>query len=407
MRHFEKLRLFLSDSVWSIAGLVLMNVTAQFVVYPFWNNWLGSELYGNILYLISLMNIFSISAGCACNNSRMAKSSSRGTINGDYGFSLLIFSFLAIPFGVAAYWLSFRELVATDIFLYVALIVLTMWRFYSDVQYRLNMDYRGYFRYYLFISLGYLLGVGVFWVTGRWPLALISGELAGLGVTYFYKSNIRSGLFQRSKSWKYEFRSILTLMGSSVIGHAVFNGDRLLLNILLGGSAVTTYYLASLLGKTMSLISTPMNSVLIGYLSRYKGTLSIRLMHYVTGALMVISLVISLGCAVISPILISFLYPENLGSVAAYFFVANLTQVVYFAGNMMNMVLLRFGAPKCQLVVNSVYAISFVLLCIPSVRFGGFDGFCNALLIANIVRLAVGVVLGYFESLKGNEKNDH
>ena len=31
----------LSDSVWSVAGLVLMNVALQFAVYPFWERRAG------------------------------------------------------------------------------------------------------------------------------------------------------------------------------------------------------------------------------------------------------------------------------------------------------------------------------------------------------------------------------
>ena len=59
----EKIKALLTDSMWSIAGLMLMNVVVQFLVYPVWNNHLGSEEYGNILYLISIMNIIAISVG--------------------------------------------------------------------------------------------------------------------------------------------------------------------------------------------------------------------------------------------------------------------------------------------------------------------------------------------------------
>ena len=50
----------LSDSIWSVAGLVLMNVALQFAVYPFWERRAGEAALGNILYLISLMNIFAV-----------------------------------------------------------------------------------------------------------------------------------------------------------------------------------------------------------------------------------------------------------------------------------------------------------------------------------------------------------
>ena len=71
----------LSDSAWSIAGLVLMNMTAQFAVYPLWNRELGNDAYGRILYLIAGMNIIAVSMGVACNYARMKASAEGKTEN--------------------------------------------------------------------------------------------------------------------------------------------------------------------------------------------------------------------------------------------------------------------------------------------------------------------------------------
>ena len=85
----EKIKALLTDSMWSIAGLMLMNVVVQFLVYPVWNNHLGSEEYGNILYLISIMNIIAISVGSACNYARMTESATKDTWNINYSYGIL------------------------------------------------------------------------------------------------------------------------------------------------------------------------------------------------------------------------------------------------------------------------------------------------------------------------------
>lgn len=74
-----KVKSLFSDSIWSIAGIVLMNAVAQLVVYPQWNKALGNEEYGNILYMLSLMNIAAASMGTACTSSRMKHSASEQT----------------------------------------------------------------------------------------------------------------------------------------------------------------------------------------------------------------------------------------------------------------------------------------------------------------------------------------
>ena len=55
-----KYKNFFNDSMWSILGLTLMNLISQFVVYPVWHNYYGDEIYGHIIYVMSIINIFSI-----------------------------------------------------------------------------------------------------------------------------------------------------------------------------------------------------------------------------------------------------------------------------------------------------------------------------------------------------------
>ena len=127
----------LKDSVWSIAGIVLMNVTAQFFLYPLWDRQLGGDAYGDILYLLSLMNIVAISLGSATNYARMCNK------NGDVKNRayLLILGGGAVLFGaVAILGRGFLGLDLKTAGLFALLIGFTMWRFYADVEFRLSLN---------------------------------------------------------------------------------------------------------------------------------------------------------------------------------------------------------------------------------------------------------------------------
>ena len=174
------LRRVMGDSIWSIAGLMLMNLAAQFAVYPLWNRRLGNESYGHILFLLSAMNILAVSMGTACNYGRMKESAERETGNRTYLRMLAWASLAAVPYMIVASLLSGAGMSPAETALLVLLTVATMWRFYADVGYRLTLNYRGFFLYYLTVSLGYGVGVALFLRTGLWPLALLPGELAGL-----------------------------------------------------------------------------------------------------------------------------------------------------------------------------------------------------------------------------------
>jgi hypothetical protein len=48
-----------------------MNIAAQFFVYPRLNNSLGASGFGDVLYLLGIIGIFSGSFGLAANNTRL------------------------------------------------------------------------------------------------------------------------------------------------------------------------------------------------------------------------------------------------------------------------------------------------------------------------------------------------
>ncbi len=387
----------LKDSVWSIAGIVLMNAVAQFVIYPLWNNKLGSETYGNILFLLSLMNIVAVSLGSSSNQARMCQKGD--TIkNRSY---LLVLGLGAVLFGTIA--ILSHKLLGISLStagLLALLIGFTMWRYYADVEFRLSLNYKGYFLYYLIISVGYILGALLFLKSGQWVFGLLLGEILGV-LFVLWKGKI---LRPDGKPDKEEFLSvagaILTLFSSSVIANIIFNGDRLILKFFIGGTAVTTYYLASLIGKTMSLVTTPLNSVIIGYLMRYEGTLKKKAFGAIVAGSIIVSVVGMLGCFVASIILIPFLYPAEYATVKPFLLLANLAQIVYFVGNVITVFQLRFGEKKDLLSNNIVYAGAFVILCIPATYFFNLWGFCVAYLLATSARLAFALILLFIRSNK-------
>lgn len=390
---------FFTDSLWSIAGLVLMNVAAQFAVYPVWNRQLGSEVYGNIIFMISVMNIVTVSLGGSCNYARMRNSVDGVTGNRPYLLALILGSTAALPLVCSLKLLGVFTLSWTETALFCLLLCATLWRTYADVEYRLSLNYKGYFRYYLCITLGYLAGIGLFLWSGLWPLALLPGEIAGLLMVI-----CRGSVFKRDKiavPSQEIFRLILVLLGGNFLSNLIFNADRLLLKFLLGGTAVTVYYLASLLGKTMTLVTMPLNSVLIGYFSRYTGRFTRSMVHKITLISFGAAALAAIACTLGSYILIPLLYPADYAAAKEFFLIANLSQIFYFISTVItNSVLLRFARARYQLYVNLCYAVLFCGLCIPLAMAAGMSGFCTGLLITCAARLIFSLLLCYHDAEK-------
>ncbi len=400
----EQKKKILSDSIWSIAGLVFMNVALQFAVYPFWERRAGEAALGNILYLISLMNVFAISLGIAVNYARMRKSATETTRNSPYLGMLFGASVLAFGAAILIAFFGGVELTIPETLLFGCVTVATMWRYYADVEYKLYLNYKSFFLYYAFIGVGYLIGIALFYVTGLWPLTLLVGEL--LGLVYVL---IRGKIFRVDGAIYGEgtgelLKLVLILFGSEAISNLIFNADRIMLKPILGEVAVTEYYLASLLGKTIALLTVPLSGVVIGYLSKYKGDLSLKAMNLIFGGALVCAVLGTAACTLGSYIIIPILYPDQMADIKEYFIVTNLSQVLYFIANVITVVLLRFAKSRYQLYVNIAYAVSFAAICIPSALLGGFWGFCIGLLATCAIRFAVSVVLGYFSVISAKRK---
>ena len=396
-----------SDSMWSIAGLMLLNISAQFIVYPFLRNLLGSEGYGNALTLISYINIVSVAIGSGCNYARMRQSSEGTTCNGEYNFSLILVSALSLPMAYIAQWLSGINMGTIDTLLYTLLMCAMLWRYYADVDFRLRLDYKGMFLYYALTAAGYLLGIALSYLTGFWPLSLLIGEATGLIYVALKGGVLRSKPFAYSSNRKAVYGVILTLVSTNLLLNLIFNADRLLLNALLDGTAVTLFYVSSLLGKTISLVSTPLNGVIIGHTARYNGKLTMKMLAVVVGLIAALILLGGAACTLASHILIRLLYPQEYDAARVYFWAANLSQVIYCLNNVLTTFLLCFTKSRYQLYINIVYAVAFLAVCIPTTFCYGFDGFVWGLVIVNLIRFGTTCLVGLRQVLinKKSEEN--
>ncbi len=402
-RQKNILKNIVSDTLWCTIGLVLMNCVVQFAVYPIWSRRLGAERYGDILYLMSVVNIAAYSVGAANNLARMKASAEGETKNSPYLAILLTASAVILVPGFLFGMFGGVKSTVTESLLFTALLVFTTWRYYCEVQYRLNIDYRGYFRFYLIISAGYLLGTALYFVTGLWPVALLPGEAACILLIRKTGSILRWDGRAGREELSGTLRAVSVLFCSMLLSDLIMNSDRILLKLFIGGTSVTIYYLASLLGKTVTLITKPLNSVILGYLAKYKGTLTLRFMHLVTLASLAACLAATVCCTVGSHILIRILYPQSYEAAKSYFVIGNLAQIFCFAAGVVGTILLRFTQTKCQIYLNGAYAAAFVVLCIPGTRMFGFDGFCVAMLMTGFVRYITAIILGYRQAAKNTD----
>ena len=384
----------LLNLIYSIGATAIFNMTLQFLIYPSFERQMGEERYGVVLALLSMIAITAGTCGYAVNCSRLLGVEKGRTSSGDYNLILLAMG--AICGGIGVVYLYRLGLGSPlSILLFVVLILVTMLRYYSEVEYRIHTDFFRYLIYYLLISLGYIVGLFLFRISGYWMLTLILGEALAVLYVVIRGSIYRAPFFRPTREFRLILSSIGFILLSALIDNIVLHADRILLLAITGdGSAVTLYYVASLVGKIVAMFTLPINSLVISYLSRYRGALTGKMWLLITLVATVFGGIALLGCLIVSPFLIRILYPDMLDAARPYFLPAILGQIFYFVSGVLMIVLLRFKGEKKQFFFNGAYAVVFFGCVAAGTAMGGLSGFVLSILLANGLRFLAAVLWG-------------
>lgn len=392
-----------SDLIYSIAGLMLMNGILQLLINPTLNGWMGEDAFGNYQSVLAVVSIMGTTFGVAANYSRMVKHRENKDCNTDYSIFLIVISVLCIPVSAAALAM-YKSFTIGAFLLLVPLTIFTVLRYYGDVNYRMNLNYKGFFIYYAVITLGYCVGLLFYKFTGKWELTILTGELLAFIYVFFSGKIFRGEPFKKSEYFSENIKSMTVLSSTNIISAVAQNTDRILLGIAAGGDAVTTFYVSTLLGKVVSLLTTPLNGVLIGYLTKYEGKITKKMYLCFTFALLGIGVLAMGGCYIGSMIFVKLFYPNVYESAKGYFFLANAGQIFYFISNCLMTVMLRIANEKYQMYLNIAYAVIFASTVIPMTLTMELTGLTYSLLIANAAKFLLIVIVGLIKIKKDSAK---
>lgn len=374
-----------------------MNGVLQLFIYPSFNSRLGAEKMGDVLYALSILAIFSPALGSAANNARLVEKREHDVKNGDILLAMfplsVIFAVLYVMI-ISGYLFDPLEYIMAGV-----LLVLTVFRYYGDVEYRLSLNYKGYFVYYLTISLGYIAGVLLYPVTNSWILVFLIGEVAS-NVVVLISGKIYRPL-TLSENHTQISRKILVLTLSYLLYNGVLNLDRILLQNLIDSETVTIYYVGSLLGKTAALLVGPLNSVILSYMSKNNTQITRKQYMKISAVIIGVGAVIFAVILAVMPLFVNILYKDISARVLEISTVANLSQIICFSSSLLLTIMLTFASAKWQLIIQASYAAVFLALGIAGAKIGGLQGFIIAILLANIIRLVLVFGIGVIKLNSG------
>lgn len=386
-----------SNTAYTIGGALLMNGVLQILVYPLLNRIMGSDQLGELLYLMGLVAILCPSVGQALNTSRLVVRRDYEVSNGDYNILLLLFGGVGT---IAALIVAKASMTTPLMILWtVILLMATIFRYYGDVEYRLNLNYQKYFIYYAVLTVGYVAGFGLYLITKNWFLVFIAGEAAAI-IYLAATGTVFSGFFDRSKWFNKAFQRGGFLVFSYLITNLTLNIDRLVLENLIGHLAVTQYYVTSLIGKTLVLLVAPINTIIISYLTRNQKRMNRKQFLTFTGIGVGVSFVFFICSQIGTPIFVRLFYGDLYDSVKEMITVVNLSQILGVLSAYLFIVVLTFTEEKWQLILQIFHLAVIVALVLLFTGSNGIMGFAEAVLIANTIRVAAVILLGLIKAGK-------
>ena len=380
-----------------MGGLIFMNAVLQIVITPLLNRVMGAEQLGGLLYITGLIAIVCPSVGQALNTSRLVVRRNYAVTNGDYDWILLVFG--AIGSGVAL-WMSRNSLESIPMVIGAFLLFMfTVFRYYGDVEYRLNLNYKRYFIYYLLIGIGYLAGFVIYRITDQWLWIYLVGEVAALCYVAVTGSVFHQ-FFQRSQYFSTALGRGFFLTMSYLITNTTMNMDRLVIKQVLGNEQVTWYYVVSLIGKTLVLLIAPINTIVISYLTKRKELLTRSQFGKAVLAGGGVSLVFFLACQVGTPLFVWLFYRNLYDSVKGLVTVVNLAQILGLFSAFLFILVLTFTDEKWQLWIQLAHFAVLLVTSVLAARAYGMIGFAWASLGANSLRVAAVIILGLVKAGK-------
>ena len=379
------------DFLYTFLASAVYNIVLQIVIYPIITRYFGESLTGEIMYFVGIVYIFPQSVGFAINSSRLVINKKYTTSNGDYTDILILFS--AFSAFICCFFSIFDDKEWYFVLLYFIFSFVYSLRVYAQVEYRLKLNFSGYFKYYLLISIGYLIGFGFFLLTELWLLIFLTGEIIAV-IFAFVKLEIFN-YEPRVNHRKLIYGNTVLVIISTLIRDGVNQYDKVILKQIIGNSIVTQYSVVTMVSKVVQMFVAPVNTLILSYLTKKDYVLSRKVLKkYVVlglgagGAAYGLSLIGTW-------IYVKLFYPQLYDSVIGYSFLANIGVIASFIASLYTAIILSQGRTKTYTILQASWGLVYIVLGYILTNHFALWGMAITTVITNIPKIVVAIIFAY------------
>lgn len=376
------------DVFLNIVAVALPTLVLQLIAFPLVAGHGNSQAYGLLTAEYSLMSLLPGTLGTALNNIRLLHDGKYGGGGGD--FQLLCFSSCGLTILGTLLALVYMGVDSLTGLIYACLAsVLWCVREYLLVAFRIQINYKLILVNNGLQAIGYLLGCIIYLQGGDFALVLLAGQILPILHLRLFSDLWREPL-RKTPSLSYMAGETSMYALSVFLGRAVTYSDRILLIPIVGASLVGAYYASSLVGKILSMIVSPLTTVMLTYLAKAKGKSDKQFsITFALGSILVA--VGMVGVILFARPVLAVLYPAYVDTAMEFVYIVSLSGLINTFASMLNPFIVRFYPMKWQVIINASVLIAYLVFSFGLLSAFGLIGFCIGVLAANILKLALTV----------------
>ena len=395
----------INQFMYNAVATALPTIILQLVVLPLIAQKMNGDDYGLALTMIAAVTMVAAAIGNVLNNVHMLSNSEYEQRNeaGDFGIlitiSLIITAMVSVAFSVYYGSSGIIQYILNLIFSMVLLI-----KEYYIVRFWIDLDYYGILKCNICCVVGYAIGAIICFLGGDWQYIYILGN--AFGIVYIYRIyGLPNNFFAKTSLFKDVVHKSAILSVATILSRALQYADRMLLYSMLGGENVTVYYIATLIGKTISIALTPVNGFLLSQLAK-KDSMSKNIFAKILAVTMAISIIGYVTCVILAKPFIGMLYPQWIETAMPYIRITTVTAMVSAASVVISPIVLRFCSMNWQIVLQGTCFVVYVVSSLLLLKYFGLIGFCFGGLIANTVLLMLMIIIYFltYKEKKGNKE---
>lgn len=399
-----KKKKFLIDSLLNIISAALPLLVLQLISYPLIARVVGGEEYGLIITLISVITVVSFPLGNVLNNIRLLRDEEYKEANeeGDFNPLLLGSSFVSILLIIYISFYIDSSLEILDFILLSLITVASLWKEYLIVTFRLVLNYKGILLNNIFMSLGYLIGSGIFLYLGNWQIIYFTGLLFSL-IYILRHTSLHKEKFRFSNLFKITASKGLALYIANLLKNVLSYADKLILLPLLGPVTVAIYYSSTILGKIISMMINPVNSVILSYLVKVDNISlkNVIKMFSVSTIIGVFGYILTIW---ISPYFLGFFYKDWAEESLELVYITTATAIVGVLSTVLQPFNLRFNKISWQIYLSGIHLVVYVALCYYFFQIAGLEGFTFGVLMSTVFKLIMQLSIFLFNYRRKDTK---